>query len=372
MSFAEEVVFLSMFDAPFRRPDWAFPSSPCRPDRSIQKREERLRSGGIPCHDLLSHHRLRTATARDPSTQVFFSFFDLRSGRRRGNFGRDDKKEEAIRFYFAFVGFSVSVVLLLVLRCGKVCMITSESFFQTLTRLDGYYECPIRGGERLGPLVGYAQRDEQGRQYVGEIYADCSVLERSPRELRKVVVEIRAGMILHFTATKDDDVPNAVVAMPFGGLSTGLMLAESLDDEVGDCAYLFPEIELTPSERAGEKPKKTLVFGRHEPREGMRVVLAEDVCNAFSTTAKAIALVEKYGARVVGIACLLNRSSQHKSVYTLPDARQIPIFAAVQKPMLSYRQDDKKVAADVARGNVVWHPKKDRAALVRAMAPKFI
>ena len=54
------------------------------PTGASKKREESLRSGGIPCRDLLSRHRLRIPMARDPSAQTFVLFSDLRSGRRWG------------------------------------------------------------------------------------------------------------------------------------------------------------------------------------------------------------------------------------------------------------------------------------------------
>lgn len=250
-------------------------------------------------------------------------------------------------------------------------MIKPEVFFGLLQRLGGYYECPVRGGVRQGPLVGYAQRDERGRQYVGDVYADCSVLEGNPAQLLNLVLELRQQLVQRAAAASEGRVepfaiPKAVMGLPFGGLSVAFALAAALDDENGGCRYLFPEFDLVPG-REGEKPKKVMVFGRHEPREGEGIVLAEDVGNAFSTVAENVALVEKCGAHVTGIACLLNRSSQYTDSLPLPGGRRLPIFAVVQRPFPSYRQDDPAVAADVARGNVVWSPKKERARLQAAM-----
>ncbi len=46
-------------------------------------------------------------------------------------------------------------------------------------RCGGYYKCPKDpSGKRLGPLVGYAGRDAQGRQFVGDEYFNFAKAER--------------------------------------------------------------------------------------------------------------------------------------------------------------------------------------------------
>lgn len=238
-----------------------------------------------------------------------------------------------------------------------------QDFFAVLQQCGGYYECPRDGqGHRLGPLVGYAQRDEKGRQHVGDIYADCSALEQFPRELRRFAIELRRQVVVH-AAQNNAALPDAVVALPFGGFSIGLMLAEALSP----CRYLFPEVDFTPSPVAGQKAKKELIFGRHEPESGMKVLLAEDVCNAFSTTAATIELVKAHGAEVVGIACLLNRSSRFPETFPGGDGRELPVFAVAQRALPSYEQDDPRVQADVLADNVIWKPKQARARLHEVM-----
>jgi hypothetical protein len=56
----------------------------------------------------------------------------------------------------------------------------------------GYYECPKSpDGKRLGPLVGYAGRDELGRQYVGDIYVNFAQVERYGRALLDIARKIK-------------------------------------------------------------------------------------------------------------------------------------------------------------------------------------
>lgn len=62
---------------------------------------------------------------------------------------------------------------------AKTLALREKNPLAVLKALDGYYECPKdTAGKRLGPLVGYAGRDNLGRQYVGDIYANFAVAER--------------------------------------------------------------------------------------------------------------------------------------------------------------------------------------------------
>ena len=45
----------------------------------------------------------------------------------------------------------------------------------------------------------------------------------------------------------------------------------------------------------------------------------------------------------------------------------LPVVAVVQKPFGQYDQGDPLVADDLARGNVVWSPKRDWSRLAAAM-----
>lgn len=235
--------------------------------------------------------------------------------------------------------------------------VIAEEFFKTLRTYSGFYECPCSvDGKRAGPLVGYAGRDDKGRQFVGEVYANCAVLEKFPRSGLK-----------HFAFHLAEKAEQAglkfdlVFGLPLGGLSLGLMIADILGKEYG-----FPEKKVTRAATETEREQSILVLGRHEIHPGTRVLLAEDVGNNFSTTLEAIELVERNGGIVAGQVCLLNRSLNVEDVFSHHD-QDWPVVSLVRKPISQWRQDDPNVAEDVARNNVVWKPKAEWFRLEMAM-----
>jgi orotate phosphoribosyltransferase len=116
----------------------------------------------------------------------------------------------------------------------------------------------------------------------------------------------------------------------------------------------------------GERPKARLQFGRHDIRSGDQVVIVEDVCNNFSTTAQLIREIRTAGGTVIGIACFLNRSTDVRTKF-LEDSIAYPVFAVWDEPIPQYKQDDPFVASDIAAKNVAWRPKHEFGRLQEAM-----
>ncbi len=240
-------------------------------------------------------------------------------------------------------------------------MSSSFNLFQTLMRLDGYYDCPKDGqGRRLGPLVGYTARDDQKRQLIGDVYINFSCLEESPMDLRAAAKTL-ADLIRARGIEMD-----AIAAMPMGALGLGVMLAEELSTSSKPCRYLFAEKDLAASKEVGGKSESKLIFGRHVPMAGERILILEDVGNNFSTVRDAITLVEAAGAIVVGVACAFNRSPDIENELIV-GKQTFPLVELARKVFPSYRQDDPAVAADVAAGNVVLSTKKEWGRLKAAM-----
>ena len=229
---------------------------------------------------------------------------------------------------------------------------------EILRELDGYYECPKGpGGERLGPLVGYAGRydgpDGQKLQFVGDVYANFAKAER------------RGEVLGHFARILwgHPRLPgNNFCGAPEGGKALAVALAT-----ISGGQYIFPEKKITTLVTETSREVSKLVFGRHEPAPGEKWWLVEDVCNNFSTTKALVALVESFGAEVVGVVCFLNRSLSVDDEFEIAPGRKIPVVAIVRKPIDEWRQDDSAVADDVARGNVAWKPKADWERLKTAM-----
>ncbi|MFZ1075684.1 MAG: phosphoribosyltransferase [Minisyncoccia bacterium] len=152
-------------------------------------------------------------------------------------------------------------------------------------------------------------------------------------------------------------------AVPAGGI----VLAATLADIHG-CAYLSAEKRAVAVATASSREITTIVFGRHRPRLGEKIILIDDVCNNFSTTGAMIELVERYGATVVGIACAFNRSVDVESHFVTVYGLDLPIMTVIRQPIRQYSQDDPFVAGDVQKGNVVWNPKAEWPLLAAAMA----
>ena len=229
--------------------------------------------------------------------------------------------------------------------------IPGEDPLETLKSCDGYYERPPGG-----PLVGYAGRDKEGRQYVGMVYANFAKGERHGKVLLRVASEL-VGKYPNISAQGD-----GFCGAPEGGKALAAVLAASLGK-----GYIFPEKQVTVLKTDSSREKSVLVWGRHEPEPGENWWIVEDVCNNFSTTAELIKLIESRGAKVVGIICFLNRSIHVETDYPVKPGCLVPVNALVRKKIAEYRQDDPAVAGDIAAKNIVWKPKNEWSRLREAM-----
>ena len=223
-----------------------------------------------------------------------------------------------------------------------------------------FYEAPRdEAGRRTGPLVGYAGKDGDGRQYVGDIYVNFARAERRP-----ALLQVFARRLVALARARGLDLDGAAgfIGAPEGGKA----FAYQLGLEAGK-GYIYPEKRTTVAASATAREASEMVFSRHEPEAGESWFIVEDVCNNFSTTAKLVDLIEGHGARVAGILCFLNRSETVGDSYAPRPGLVLPVVAVVHKPFGQYAQGDAAVAEDVARLNVVWSPKKDWPRLAAAM-----
>ena len=230
---------------------------------------------------------------------------------------------------------------------------------EILNRLGGYYQCPKDDqGRRLGPLVGYAARDEEGRQLVGDVYANFALAEEQPLIIKDLAFVLRWKLLNSFPAMTQFVFCGA----PLGGITLAAMLGAD-----SSCRFVYPEKKVIETATASSREKSQLVFNRHQVRKGDQVVIVEDVCNNFSTTGQLINLIEEGGGkRVVAIACLLNRSPAVDRSFSHM-GRSVPVVALVRKILPEYWQDDPAVTEDLAAGNVVWKPKDEWSRLMTAM-----
>lgn len=250
-------------------------------------------------------------------------------------------------------------------RTSESVIIAHNNFLETLRRCGGYYECPKKDGKRAGPLVGYAgkydSQDGTKKSYVGEVYYNFAKAEQYPH-----VLDYFARTLLSTSEIEQNVRVDIFLGAPMGGILFAGALARILD-----CQVVFAEKKIKAVATPDKREESDLILDRHGIPAKANVIIAEDVCNNFSTTAKLIELVElKYYAHVVGIACGFNRSPNtfydYKAFYRY-GSRKIAIESLMHIPTLQYMQNDPHVKDQVEAGDVVWKPKDEWKSLEAAV-----
>ncbi len=249
---------------------------------------------------------------------------------------------------------------------------------ETARRCDAFYSCSKVAGERLGPLVAYAGTYDgpDGKQlhFVGDIYFNFAKVEPHANAMN-YFADLTFEKLLDAGLSSVSDL--VLTGAPIGGYRIADTIGARHEIDV-----ITAEKRVTVAGTSDRKEESETVFSRHTPQEGDKVVIVEDVCNNFKTTAPFVGNILMRGAEVVAILCVLNRSPkidsvwQHPGNFTLPDGKEmsfgaisLPVISLIRMPYAKYRQDDPAVASDVARGNVVWNPKRTEewAGLMTAM-----
>ena len=242
--------------------------------------------------------------------------------------------------------------------------------FGLVKQCGGYYKCPKSPcGKRLGPVVGYATTYEEGKQWVGDEYINFAKVEK-----QAIALDFVADKLVCTLLAREDisgELTDNVVfcGAPEGGKALAVAISQMLKKKRAQ--YIFPEKKVIALKTKISREVSELVFDRHVPEKGDRCWIVEDICNNFGTTAKLIALIEKYGAHVLGILCFLNRSPEFDRLFVpvIGDGLPCwPVISCVRKIIPEYKQDDPFVAADIISGNVIWKPKIEWDKLELAMS----
>ncbi|MFA5318608.1 MAG: phosphoribosyltransferase family protein [Patescibacteria group bacterium] len=246
-------------------------------------------------------------------------------------------------------------------RISEQFPIIPDDPFAILCACGAFYSCP-RGpdGKRIGKMVVYAGTYDVlagGRNhYIGDDYANIGVVEELPHVLAdfaRLVADQIVAAGLDFTT---------VLGAPMGGIQFSQVLGAKLD-----CRVIYAEKMVIEVGTETSRGKSVPILDRHKVNEGDRVIIVEDICNNFSTTKALVELVLMAGGKVVGVACVLNRSP-YKTEWQGDQGRTVlPVFSGVYREMPQYKQEDPAVAAYVAAGNVEFHVKAKWGKLMESM-----
>lgn len=223
-----------------------------------------------------------------------------------------------------------------------------------LSYYDGYYCSRFDEDGIVGPLVGYAgtyMTDAGPKNYVGYEYFNFAQAEQHPQARVYFADKIRREL------TDKNITAEVFLGAPMGGI----MLASELGRQTGKRSIFAEKEVLAMADTAtGKKESSQQIIKRHDIKDGDNIIIVEDVCNNFSTTAKLQQLIEDKGGKLVAIACAINRSGQ-------TEWNGLPVIASTHVVAKQFRQDEPAVSQLIATGNIVWKPKNDWLKLKQAM-----
>lgn len=232
---------------------------------------------------------------------------------------------------------------------------------QTLKNLRGYYKSPKdEEGNFKGPLVAYNgtyDSPEGKKNFVGAIYLNLAVTESHPQ-----VISYFAKMMEEKIRVFEKE--NGIIIDCLAGVPTG---GNKIAQEVGrllNIPGICMEKKITALKTETKKEEFDLVFRRNAGviKPSDNVVLFEDLCNNFSTTAKAIKVVEDAGGDVIAIACIANRSNKYLKTW-----QGTPIITGISVPTDQYAQEEPEVSGLISKGLLSTDPRSDWEILKAAM-----
>ncbi len=228
-------------------------------------------------------------------------------------------------------------------------------------RCDAVYVCPKDGHVRKGPLVPYAGKDSQGRNFVGDMYFNFRRIEPH----LKVVEEFAETVWLKLIDQKLLDSFETICGIPQGGRTFGQELAR-----ITGKRFVYADKKPKPTE-SGKKQEYTWDLLQFDFEPGERVAIAEDVYNNFQNTDNTLTQIAVTGVDVVLLVGALNRSPVHDTFYIPKEGplsgHTLPVVTSIREVYPEYEQDDPAVIDDMKRGNIEWEVKKNWAHLCASM-----
>lgn len=139
-------------------------------------------------------------------------------------------------------------------------------------------------------------------------YCQCAKLLQYPDRAEKVIAEI----------TKQ--VKNLNIDMVVGPAMGGIIVAYELGRQLGVPAIFTERVDNIMCLRRG-----------FEVKNGMRLLISEDVVTTGKSSLETIEVLKAYGAEIVGVACIADRSN---------GSFPYPVFSATKLDIQSWEADE--------------------------------
>ncbi len=227
-------------------------------------------------------------------------------------------------------------------------------------RRGSYQSKSTPDGKIVGPLVQYSAKYDEIHHWVGAAYYNYAMVEGTADNVQ--FAEMMFGL-LHANG-----FPEVIYGSPMGGLTLSEAIAHICWHRGYDqIEYGFPDEIVTALETESTRKASMFKAGRHPIIPGKRYAIGEDVFNNGKSTGKMADLIEEGGGIVQYVICAVDRAWPETHEFCRPGKPPIPILCDIFRPTEEYHQDDPTVAALIAAGQVVRHPKLEWDILEAAM-----
>ena len=237
-----------------------------------------------------------------------------------------------------------------------------DRLLQLMRRRRASYQSKLTPVDKIvGPLVQYSAKYDETHHWVGAAYYNYALIEGTVFSLD--FADAMFGLLY------ENGFPDVIYGSPMGGLAFSESVANICWSRGWrDIEYGFPDEVVTTLETKTTRKGSIFKAGRHSITPGERYAIGEDVFNNGKSTGKMADLIEDGGGIVQYVICAVDRAWPEKHEFCRPGKSPVPILCDIFQPTEEYHQDDPMVAALIAAGQIVSHPKLEWDILEAAMA----
>lgn len=148
-------------------------------------------------------------------------------------------------------------------------------------------------------------------------YVQCARLLQYPDKAEKVVAKIV------------EKVKNLDVDLIVGPAMGGIVVAYELGRQLGKPSIFTEREDNIMTLRRG-----------FEVKEGQKILISEDVVTTGKSSLETLKVLESDGAKVVGLACLVDRTGNDDGYILREDGEKLPIYSAMKLHIDTYESDN--------------------------------